>query len=68
MWRYSCYELENEGFKDPKSVAAVVFSGKTLNFKKIVTAIEPCKESLDADAKERAEAAAAVEEEENTAW
>ena len=30
-------------------------------------AIEPCKESLDTDAKERAEAAAAVEEEENTA-
>ena len=68
MWQYSCYELENEGFKDPKSVTAVIFSRKTLKLKKIVTAIEPCKESLDTDAKERAEAAAAVEEEENTAW
>ena len=36
--------------------------------KKNVTAIEPCKESLDIDAKECAEATVAMEEEENTAW
>ena len=67
MSQYSSYELENEGFKDPKLVAAVVFSGKNFEFKRIVTAIKPCKESLDIDAKEHAEASAAVEEEENTA-
>ena len=68
MWQYSCYELENEGFKDPKLVAAVVFCGKNFEFKRIVTAIKPCKESLDIDAKECAEATVAMEEEENTAW
>ena len=59
--------MENEGFKDPKSVTSIVFYGKTLNLKKNITTIEPYKDILDTDAKEHAEAAAPVQEEENTA-
>jgi len=49
---------------DPKSVAAVVVTGKTLDIKKIVCGVELSVHGLAADAEERAAAAAAAKEEE----
>ena len=47
---------------EPKSVAAVVVSGKTLDIKLIVAGIELSVKGLEADALERAEAAKESEE------
>lgn len=63
---YAIEEIQEKDYKtnlmkDPKSVASIVVSAQTLNLNRIVTAIELCKDGLDADEKERAAAAQAEE-------
>lgn len=55
-------DIETGDLGDPKSVAAVVVSGKKLSLNVIVAGIELSVKGLEADAKEREEAAKEAEE------